>query len=72
MTGLALVAMNPGGDEDVYEEKAFGFWIYLMSDAIIFALLFATYVVMAPNSASGPTGRRCSACRAPLPRPCCC
>jgi hypothetical protein len=57
MTGLALVAMNPGGDEDVYEEKAFGFWIYLMSDAIIFALLFATYVVMVPNSASGPTGK---------------
>jgi len=42
---------------DVYEEKAFGFWLYLMSDAIIFALLFATYVVMAPNHAGGPTGK---------------
>ena len=42
---------------DVYEEKAFGFWLYLMSDAIIFALLFATYVVMAPNNAGGPTGK---------------
>ena len=41
----------------VYEEKAFGFWLYLMSDAIIFALLFATYVVMAPNHAGGPTGQ---------------
>jgi heme/copper-type cytochrome/quinol oxidase subunit 3 len=28
------------------DEKAFGFWIYLMTDAIIFALLFATYVVL--------------------------
>ena len=28
-----------------------------MSDAIIFALLFATYVVMAPNHAGGPTGK---------------
>lgn len=36
------------------EEKAFGFWIYLMSDAIIFALLFATYVVMTGNTAGGP------------------
>ena len=27
-----------------------------MSDAIIFSLLFATYVVMAPNNAGGPTG----------------
>jgi cytochrome o ubiquinol oxidase subunit III len=42
---------------DVNEEKAFGFWLYLMSDAIIFALLFATYVVMAPNHAGGPTGQ---------------
>ncbi len=42
---------------DVYEEKELGFWLYLMSDAIIFALLFATYVVMAPNHAGGPTGK---------------
>lgn len=48
----------PGASEpNVYEEKALGFWIYLMSDAIIFALLFATYVVMAPNHAGGPTGQ---------------
>jgi cytochrome o ubiquinol oxidase subunit 3 len=40
-----------------YEERAFGFWVYLMSDAIIFALLFATYVVMVGNTAGGPTGK---------------
>jgi cytochrome o ubiquinol oxidase subunit 3 len=40
-----------------YEERAFGFWVYLMSDAIIFALLFATYVVMLGNTAGGPTGK---------------
>ena len=39
------------------DEKAFGFWIYLMTDAVIFALLFATYVVMAGNTAGGPSGR---------------
>jgi len=39
------------------EEKAFGFWLYLMSDAMIFALLFATYVVMIPGTAGGPTGK---------------
>ena len=37
-------------------EKAYGFWIYLMSDAIIFALLFATFVVMSHNTAGGPDG----------------
>jgi cytochrome o ubiquinol oxidase subunit III len=39
------------------EEKAFGFWIYLMTDAIVFALLFATYAVMLRGTAGGPTGR---------------
>ena len=53
--GPAAEARAP--EVDVYEEKAFGFWLYLMSDAIIFALLFATYVVMAPNHAGGPTGK---------------
>jgi cytochrome o ubiquinol oxidase subunit 3 len=53
--GPAAEARVP--EVDVYEEKAFGFWLYLMSDAIIFALLFATYVVMAPNHAGGPTGK---------------
>jgi cytochrome o ubiquinol oxidase subunit 3 len=43
--------------EERFDEKAFGFWIYLMSDAIIFALLFATYVVMLSGTAGGPTGR---------------
>ncbi len=59
MSSLAAGASadHPPGEVDVYEEKALGFWIYLMSDAIIFALLFATYVVMAPNNADGPTGK---------------
>ena len=33
-----------------------GFWIYLMSDALIFATLFAVYGVMATAYAGGPTG----------------
>jgi cytochrome o ubiquinol oxidase subunit 3 len=37
--------------------KIFGFWIYLMSDCIIFATLFATYAVMVNNIAGGPTGK---------------
>lgn len=39
------------------ESREFGFWIYLMTDAVIFALLFATYVVLAKNSAAGPTSK---------------
>jgi cytochrome o ubiquinol oxidase subunit 3 len=40
--------------QEAFERRAFGFWLYLMSDAIIFALLFATYAVMLPNTAGGP------------------
>jgi cytochrome o ubiquinol oxidase subunit 3 len=37
--------------------KTFGFWVYLMSDAILFSLLFATYSAMSRNYAGGPTGK---------------
>ena len=32
-----------------------GFWIYLMSDSLIFAVLFATFGVLGRNYAAGPT-----------------
>jgi cytochrome o ubiquinol oxidase subunit 3 len=32
-----------------------GFWIYLMSDCLIFAILFATYAVLGRNYAAGPS-----------------
>jgi cytochrome o ubiquinol oxidase subunit III len=34
-----------------------GFWIYLMSDALIFASLFATFGVLSTSFAGGPTPR---------------
>jgi cytochrome o ubiquinol oxidase subunit 3 len=34
-----------------------GFWIYLMSDCLIFAVLFATFGVLVNNTAGGPSGR---------------
>ena len=40
-----------------HEQRAFGFWLYLMGDAVIFALLFATYVIMVKNTAGGPGGK---------------
>ncbi|MVW71274.1 cytochrome o ubiquinol oxidase subunit III [Bordetella sp. 15P40C-2] len=33
-----------------------GFWMYLMSDCLIFACLFATYGVLGRNYAAGPSG----------------
>ncbi|QNK01799.1 cytochrome o ubiquinol oxidase subunit III [Dyella telluris] len=34
-----------------------GFWIYLMSDCLIFSGLFATFAVLANSTAGGPTGK---------------
>ena len=36
--------------------KVFGFWIYLMSDLVIFGSLFATYAVLMNGTAGGPSG----------------
>ena len=33
-----------------------GFWLYLMSDCLLFASLFAAYAVLGRNYAGGPTG----------------
>lgn len=33
-----------------------GFWIYLMTDCVLFATLFATYAVLHKNTAGGPSG----------------
>tara|TARA_Y100000588_G_C14191892_1_gene898396 strand:+ start:407 stop:1012 length:606 start_codon:yes stop_codon:yes gene_type:complete len=36
------------------EQRSLGFWTYLMTDALIFALMFTTYAVMVSNTAGGP------------------
>lgn len=36
------------------ELNTFGFWIYLMSDLVIFSVLFATFIVLGKNYAGGP------------------
>jgi cytochrome o ubiquinol oxidase subunit III len=39
------------------DPKVFGFWIYLMTDLVIFAVLFATFAVLRNNTFGGPSGR---------------
>ncbi|RBP09906.1 cytochrome o ubiquinol oxidase subunit 3 [Roseiarcus fermentans] len=56
---LRHVGLNLGRTDALTHEEAlsavFGFWLFLMSDAVIFALLFATYGVMLPATVGGPT-----------------
>jgi cytochrome o ubiquinol oxidase subunit 3 len=44
---------EPRSDERVI----FGFWVYLMTDLLVFAALFATFAVLRNNTFGGPAGR---------------
>lgn len=37
--------------------KLFGFWVYLMTDLLIFATIFATFAVLSSSFAGGPTAK---------------
>lgn len=51
--GINLGPAHPETEEKC-GELLFGFWVFLMSDAIVFGLLFATYAVMLHARAGGP------------------
>ena len=42
---------------DTSENTIFGFWLYLMSDCILFACLFAAFAVLRGEVAGGPSGK---------------
>jgi cytochrome o ubiquinol oxidase subunit III len=59
-TDAAAIGIAPNekvAHPDTVAMQTFGFWIYLMSDLIIFATLFATFIVLGRNFAGGPTGK---------------
>lgn len=45
-----------GGPAPTRIVVAYGFWIFILSDMIMFSALFATYAVLSGNTAGGPTG----------------
>jgi cytochrome o ubiquinol oxidase subunit III len=57
------IPLSPGAlvetpaHHDHGSQTVFGFWIYLMSDCLIFSCLFATFGVLAGSVAGGPGGR---------------
>ncbi|WP_119153861.1 cytochrome o ubiquinol oxidase subunit III [Caldimonas tepidiphila] len=44
------------GDHHPQHGTLLGFWLYLMSDCLIFAVLFAVYAVLGKSYAAGPSG----------------
>jgi cytochrome o ubiquinol oxidase subunit 3 len=56
---LTIDSARPGEFEhpDTVANKAFGFWLYLMTDLILFSAIFATFAVIGRNYADGPMGK---------------
>jgi cytochrome o ubiquinol oxidase subunit 3 len=45
------------GHHDAGANAVFGFWVYLMSDCLLFAGLFVTYAALNGATVDGPTGK---------------
>lgn len=43
-------------EKSLLARTSIGFWVYLMTDCLLFASLFATYVVLRDATAGGPSG----------------
>lgn len=55
-TGKKRILSDPH-EEEVYSKTVFGFWVYLLSDFMMFAALIATYLVLRNNTFSGPSAK---------------
>jgi cytochrome o ubiquinol oxidase subunit III len=42
---------------DEESKSIFGFWVYIMTDCVLFASFFATYAVLRNNTFGGPSGK---------------
>lgn len=47
----------PDPHQDAFSKTVLGFWVYLMSDCLLFGTLFATYAVLHLNTFGGPSAR---------------
>lgn len=47
----------PDIHHDVYSKTVFGFWVYLITDFVLFATFFATYIVLYKSTYGGPSAR---------------
>jgi cytochrome o ubiquinol oxidase subunit 3 len=53
---VATALDMPRIETEAAEKTQLGFWIYLMTDCVLFATLFAVYAVLHGNTAGGPDG----------------
>jgi len=48
---------HPDPHQDIYAKTTLGFWMYLMSDCILFATFFVTYALLQSSTFGGPTSK---------------
>jgi len=48
----------PDQHHDLYSKTVCGFWVYLFTDFMLFAALFAAYAVLHDNTFGGPSSRK--------------
>lgn len=48
---------TPDTHQDTFSKVVLGFWMYLMTDCLVFGTLFATYAVLHNNTFGGPSTR---------------
>lgn len=48
---------TPDPHQDTYSKNVLGFWMYLMTDCLLFCVLFATYAVLHNGTFGGPTSK---------------
>jgi len=53
----AIASAHQRDSDHVPSHSVFGFWLYLMTDCIVFASLFAVFAVMSHQFAGGPSGK---------------
>lgn len=52
---MSSSAITHHTDHEMDSTDVFGFWLYIMTDCLLFAALFATYIVLAKPGAYGPS-----------------
>lgn len=52
-----MQVMHHDAHHQAAPKALFGFWVYLMTDCVLFATLFATYAVLHNNTSGGPGGQ---------------
>ncbi len=54
---MSVVAEVVHHEAEADQRTAFGFWVYIMTDCILFGTLFATFAVLRGNTFGGPNGQ---------------